>query len=335
MKDKVSFIGSKGRGLNPDLEVLKNYIKENSNLAIEKSFSNENSINAMVALASKVGKENYCKVAEDLVCIDGSLPAKKSLVNPEGKKIYLATPYDFLIKALNRGDTNKKTLQNFTHIMVNSPLEKRIIDNVYKTKGAEIIDGYTSPLAYDVYKQTNIEEKREKLEAYYPMSKGKKILAILISGRFDDDEENPHKDLDWKALADNIPDDWFVVVNSEKFMENAVYLGPEYNEKVGFMRQMLDFRKVLYLADALVTNTYMFATCFAAVRKPVFTIFHKGNGYEKYIKAKYPNLWVEDLTTLGTRVAEAKPEEFEKFWDEFSYSPDKNPCEKVLEILDK
>ena len=335
MKDRVSFIGSKGRGLNPDLEVLKNYIKENSNLSIEKSFSNENSINKMVALASKVGKESYCKVAEDLVCIDGSLPAKKSLVNPEGKKIYLATPYDYLIKALNRGDTNKKTFQNFTHIMVNSPLEKKIMDKVYKTTNIEVIEGYTSPLAWDINNQTGVEDKREKLEDYYPKSKGKKILAILLSGKFLEGDENPYEDLDWKKLADNIPDDWFVVTNSEELLMNAVHLGPEYNEKVGYMKQMVDFRKLLYLADALVTNTYMFATCFAAVRKPVFTIFNKDNGYENYVKANYPNLWVEDLTTLGTRAAEAKPEEFEKFWDEFSYSPDKNPCEKVLEILVK
>lgn len=332
---KVSFIGSKGRGLNPDLEILKNHIEEISDLEIEKYFANENSINEMVGLGSKIGKENYCKVAEDLVCIDGSLPAKKSLINPEGKKILIATPYDFLIKALNRGDRNKKTFQNFTHIMVNSPLEKRIIDEVYKTKGIEVIDGYTSPLAYDVYSQTNIEEKREKLETYYPKSKGKKILAILLSGKFDDDDDNPHENLDWKRLADNIPDGWFVVVNSEKIIENAVHLGPEYNEKIGFMRQMLDYRKVLYLADALVTNTYMFATCMAAVRKPVFTIFHKDNGYEKYIKTKYPNLWVEDLTTLGNRLIETKPEEFEEFWEEFSYKPEKDPCVKVLEILAK
>lgn len=332
---KVSFIGSKGRGLNPDLEILKNHIEKIDNLEIEKYFANENSINEMVGLGSKIGKENYCKVAEDLVCIDGSLPVKKSLVNPKGKKILIATPYDFLIKALNRGDTNKKTFQNFTHIMVNSPLEKRIMDRVYKTKDIEVIDGYTSPLAYDVYTHTNIEEKREKLETYFPKSKGKKIMAILLSGKFDDDEENPYRDLDWKELADNIPDGWFVIVNSEELIENAVHLGPEYSEKVGYVKQMLDFRKVLYLADALVTNTFMFATCMAAVKKPVFTIFNKDNGYEKYIQSNYPNLWVEDLTTLGSRVANAKPEEFEKFWDEFSYKPEKDPCVKVLEILAK
>ena len=335
MSQKVSFIGSKGRGLNPDMEILKNYINENSDLEIEGYFPNENSKNDMISKGSKIGKENYCKSAVDLVCVDGSLPAKKKLVNPEGNKVLVATPYDFLIKALNRGDSNKKTFQNFTHIMVNSPLEKRIMDEVYKTSGIEVIEGYTSPLAFDICKHTNIEEKREKLETYYPAAKGKKILAILLSGKFEDDDENPYADLDWKALADNVPDDWFIVVNSEELMETAVHLGPEYNEKIGYMKQMLDFRKILYLADALVTNTFMFATCMAAVRKPVFSIFNKGNGLENYIKDNYPNLWISNLTTIGKRITDAKDEEFEKFWDEFSYKPDKNPCEKVLEILGK
>ena len=332
---KISFIGSKGRGLNPDLQILKKYIEENSDIEMEMYFSNENSKNDMIGLGSKIGKENYSKKAVDLVCVDGSLPAKKKLVNPEGTKVLVATPYDFLLKALNRGDSNKKTFQNFTHIMVNSPIEKKIIDKVYKTKGIEVIEDYTSPMAYDIYKQTNIEEKREKLESYYPAAKGKKILAILLSGKFDDDEENPYKDLDWKVLADNVPDDWFIVTNSEELMENAVHLGPEYQKKVGFMKQMLDFRKVLYLADALVTNTFMFATCFAAVRKPVFAIFNKNNGFEQYMHDNYPNLWISDLTKIGDKVASPKTEDFEKFWEEFSYKPDKNPCAKVLEILSK
>lgn len=332
---KVSFIGSKGRGINPDLQILKDYIQENSDIEIETYFSNENSKNEMIGLGSKIGKENYSKKAADLVCVDGSLPAKKFLVNPKGTKILVATPYDFLLKALNRGDKNKKTFQNFTHIMVNSPIEKRIVDEVYKTKGVEVIEGYTSPMAYDIYKQNNIEEKYEKLETYYPQSKGKKIVAILLSGKFEDDEENPYTELDWKKLADNVPDDWFIVTNSEELIENAVHLGPEYQEKIGFMKQMLDFRKVLYLADALVTNTFMFATCMAAVKKPVFAIFNKNNGFENYMHENYQNLWISDLTTIGTRISEAKQEEFEKFWAEFSYSPEKNPCAKVLEILGK
>ena len=60
---KISFIGSKGRGLNPDLQILKKYIEENSDIEMEMYFSNENSKNDMIGLGSKIGKENYSKKA--------------------------------------------------------------------------------------------------------------------------------------------------------------------------------------------------------------------------------------------------------------------------------
>ena len=45
-------------------------------------------------------RKEYCKNNTDIICVDGSIAGKVSKNAPEGKRVLIATPYDYQLRQL-------------------------------------------------------------------------------------------------------------------------------------------------------------------------------------------------------------------------------------------
>lgn len=334
---EIAFVSAKSRGITPDLKLLKDYLQENIKDASFSYYLNtENSANEMVKKGAKFSKKEFCKDIRDAICIDGSLPAKLAKTAREGSKILVSVPYDYQFKAVNKGIKGKNTFKGFTHIIAGSPFGAQLFKEYYKVPGCEIIEGVCTPLAWDINQEAKQQEMRDKFSKYFPESKGKKILSILLIGHLGKREKNPFKNFDWRSFLKTVEDEWFVFVNNEDLLENTVRLNSRYTSCFGYVNKMQDARELLYFSDCLMTNSGMYASYFASKNKPVYCLKYKKNAFEEYMKKKYASLFIKSIDEkVDMIMAQQMSDEHKDFCNHFSYDTDINPSDKIFKILNK
>lgn len=335
-KKKVSFVNTRNRGLTPDLKIVKEYLASHmDNVEFSYLTVNENSENFMVQMGAKSAKKEYCSTALDIICVDGSLPVKLAKTATNGKKILISTPYDYQFNAMSKEGGKKNTFKSFSHIIPCSQFGKELLKKKYKLPVGQIIEGVASPMAWDMNQKKRIKEKRDKFENYFPASKGKKILSILVTGVRDEETPNPYAAFNWEPLLNQLGEEWFVFINSEDALESAIHLDAKNMKQLGFVHRLLDARELLYFSDCIVTNSGMYASYFSSKKKPVYCVRYKENAFERYMKKHYPSLYIEKLEDIiGLPIAQQEyGSENEKFGEYFSYNIEKNPCKVILDLL--
>ena len=112
--------------------VVKDFFRVNDEkVEFKDVVANENAKNSLVKKGNISIRKEYCKNNTDIICVDGSIAGKLPKNAPEGKRVLIATPYDYQFKAINEYDKGafkkKNTYKNFTHIIVGSPFEKELL----------------------------------------------------------------------------------------------------------------------------------------------------------------------------------------------------------------
>ena len=69
--------------------------------------------------------------------------------------------------------------------------------------------------------------------------------AILLTGELDEDEENPYAEVNWNKIFDNLDEDWIILTNSGKLLENMTHIGYEHRNQFVYSNRAFDTREVL------------------------------------------------------------------------------------------
>ena len=109
MGKKISFVSSKNRGITLDMLVVKDFFRVNDEkVEFKDVVANENAKNSLVKKGNISIRKEYCKNNTDIICVDGSIAGKLSKNAPEGKRVLIATPYDYQFKAINEYELVKE-----------------------------------------------------------------------------------------------------------------------------------------------------------------------------------------------------------------------------------
>lgn len=331
---KISISSLRKRGLTPDLRLVQKYLKNHmDDLEFSYFMGDETSKNKMAKKAYKEAKKSYCKTIENVICVDASIQGKKYNT---GKKVLMAVPYDYQFKVINRVETEagyKKTnsFKGFDYIIAGSPFAKEVYTKCYNIPNAQIIENVVMPMAWNMRREEAQKESREKYEEMFPKMKGKKVIAILTNGKIDEEAPSPYKDLDLKQMLDRLDSSCFVLTNNEEILDKAITLGSAYTSKIAFINKALDARRILYFAEYLFTNSGMYASYMAGRGKAVYCINYVGNNFEKFMRRRFSNLYIEDLNKITDHI-HGYQEDNKSFSQYFSYEESENPCEVIKKI---
>lgn len=334
---KISILSSRKRGLTPDLRLVQKYLNNNvEDLEVSYFMADETSKNRMAKKGYKDGKKQYCKTIENAVCVDASIQGKKYNT---GKKVLIGVPYDYQFKAINSVETQpgyKKTnsFKGFDYIIAGSPFTKEVYTKCYNIPNAKIIEDVVTPMAWNMRREEAQRKSREKYEEMFPKMKGKKVIAILTSGKVSEEKDFPYSTLDLKKLLDDLYESYFVITNNEEILDKAVTLGNEYTAKFAYINKALDPRRILYFAHYLFTNSGMYASYMSGRKLPVYCVRYVGNHFEKYMQRKFSDLFIEDINQITNYIHEYQDEN-KKFAQYFSYEQSENPCEVVQKIYEE
>lgn len=303
-KTEITFLSSRGRGLSNDLALVKEYLAkcQKEDVMFRYYLNNERHKNPLAAHGYRRAKKDFLAETTNILCVDASLSTKISNFSPEGKRILYGVPYDYQFKNMylmeEKGkDFNLNTFARFTHIIPGSPFTADLLKRAYRLEDKEIIEGVSLPFAYDTCQPEKRKMISELVTYYFPQAKDKKILSVIVYG----DEETKRKDwesVDVKQWVKNLGEDWFVFTNSEILMENAFSMGNHYKESFGYVNRMLPVPDLLYVTDVLVTNNGRLASVFAIQDKPVYACQYSKNYFEKYMSAKYPEMYFANANRM-------------------------------------
>lgn len=341
MDKKISLVSAKNRGISLDMLVLKDYIANNvDNVEFCSLTVNENAKNRLVKKGNTDLRKKYCANYGDMICVDGSIAGKMPKDAPEGNKVLIEAPYDYVFKALNehdKGMTKKKnTYKNFTHIVPGSPFGLEALKKCYNIKNAEIIDGISIPYGWKIHDEERKNELYNKFINYYPYMENKKVVAVLLAGTLEDEKDNPYTEIDWKNIFEKIDDERIILTNDTYLLDNMTHIGFEYRERIIFTNRTFDAREILYFADCLITNSGLYAGYFASKRKPLYCLRYTDSQFEKFIKRRYPKLYfgkVEEIAQYDNLLEYT--DEKAKLCEYLSYGNGDNPCVKTAEIFGK
>ena len=119
MGKKISFVSSKNRGITLDMLVVKDFFRVNDEkVEFKDVVANENAKNSLVKKGNISIRKEYCKNNTDIICVDGSIAGKLPKNAPEGKRVLIATPYDYQFKAMTREHLRKRIRIRILHILL-------------------------------------------------------------------------------------------------------------------------------------------------------------------------------------------------------------------------
>lgn len=339
----ITFISSRGRGITPDLALVKDYFAKNykNEYTFRYYVKNENTKKPFAKKGFIDGKRKFCKDMLHAVCMDTSLPINLKDPSPNSIRLFMAVPYDYMFKnaLLMEEDPDGdyfKSLKSYTHIMPGCPFEEKLLKKVTYTADKTFINGVNLPFALDIMNKEKQEKVRATFEYYYPGMKNKKVIAILTAGRFDGEEEtDPLIQTNIKGIMDSLDEEYFIITNNQGLMEAAAALNSRYCERFVFVNHLLQIQNILYFADVLITNNSRFAGTFSTQKKPIYCLSYKDNSFEKYMGKHYPGMCLKMLDGMQDCSERGLNAEQEKFCKEFSCESTENSTDKIGLIFEK
>lgn len=338
VKTKIEFVSTQGSFFEVNMQLIKDYIMKSENIDPEfafyfKSYSKKNSVSKKGILK---GRRIFCKKLNNAICVDSSLPKQLTKKAILANRILLAVSFDSSFKIANSTilkNKKKNKFNSFNFVITGSPFQKKLFEEFFNTK-AKLINDVLLPYNYELKKGDRAAALREKFEYYYPEIKNKKIITILSSKN----SKNPLADVsnfDLKKFLDKLDDDYFVFTNNEGLLEKASVLTNDYIRKFGYVKTHLPIHEILYFTDILITNQSVYATAFSATEKTVFCLKQKNNGFEKFMKKEYPQLYIDNIDRFDINkiLSGELSNESKRFSEMFNVNSDKNPYETICNIL--
>lgn len=337
----ISFLSTRGRKMNIDLKIVQDYL---ASVLPDVTFKYyfKNTATKVPAVNQQLGNArlSFCEDAQNLLCMDASIPIKIAPATPEERRLLTLAPYDYLFKEYlkyieNPESEHKKTFIRCTHIIPGAPFFSRFLKDFYVFENTLLLDNLCLPFSWDITQEPQKVKFRNEFEYFYPQAKGKKILSVItVNQKASDEINNLFLDLDLKKLLDRLKDDWFLITNNVNLLEMASSLSFEYAGCFGYMKDRFNINNLLYFSDILVTNSSKHACAFASVKKPVYYLNYGNKYFGTYIKQFYPDLY---LNTAGELMKINYDDpllsgEQQKFCQDFSYDTTQNPLEEIYNI---
>ncbi len=343
-ENKITFLSSRGSGLNSDLKMVESYLAsygKEDNYAFRFFLRSERIVNAVAKQGISRAKRQFCEDATNVICTDISLGKDVKELGERGSRILIGTPYEYQFKnALllkNKKSKGKwRSMGNYTHIIPGSPFSEKLIKDGYVLENTEMIKDVCLPFVWELNQKENREKKRKELEFYFPSIKNKKVLAIMVYGD-DEEKDNSITNFDITKFVKSLGEDWFVLTNLEPMLEMAYALNSQYRDSFGYVNRMLPAQDVLYIADALVTNNGRFAGYFSSLKKSIYCMSYKENHFENFMKECYPEMFMGsfgDLMHCDFEKDNLKEAQV-RFQNEFSYSELKCPYEIIRKLVNE
>lgn len=332
MAKNIAFLSPTSKGISADLRIIKEYFFKISDASFSFFTANENLESKEDSKAVKLKKVDFCKKAENIVCAEASLPIRNMFENSNYSRVFIPAPYDYLFKRLlTDADEKRNSLSNFTHIFYPSPLAKLAIEKHYSLNAIEIIDGYASPLAYDICKKDKQEEILKKIESIYPGAKGKKIISIFQNGKADGVCEEAIKGFNLGDFLDKLSDDCALFTNMTELLDKTHYLSESQRAKFYYFDLLLPPSQLLYVTDVLITNSSYLACSFAAKRLPIYALQYSESYFEQYMAKESDLTFPSDAEKIANQIASNTFDS--NICKLLSYPADKSIFEKLNEIL--
>lgn len=328
-------------GLSSDLKYLETYLNQFGLIGdnyLRFFCKNEKGGNAMVNQGYRDAKKDFCRDADNIICVDASLPAGRNCFKDNSNRILLAVPMEYQFKNMllkKKNIPKYKTFKNFTHIIAGSPFTETLFQKLYQLDDTELIGDVCLPTVWSLHQDEIRKDKVARFNFYFPEAKGRKILSFIISGRVTG-KEKFIKEFDIQSLFEHLGDDWFVVTNSVELLENVRVFEQNNGERFGYLKKIMQVQDLLYVSDSVVTNNGNYAAYFSTRNKPVFCIKIMNNYFEQYMKEFHPELFLScfnDLLYLNFDEQGKNSKAQSVFRSLFFYRQLKSPYETIYEIL--
>lgn len=343
----ISFVSTRGRGLNSDLQIVKNDLMAMLPDVEFQYYLNKTATKIpLINTKMEDARRTFCAEAQNIICMDPSIPIKIPSASEKEIRLLLATPFDYqfniFMKNIDNPDFEKKqTFIRCTHVIPGSPFTARLLQTCYEWEDTvTFLDNIPLPISWDIAQEEQRATFRKQLEFFYPQAKNKKIVSVLLVGQKPDTEpgeepENLFKDFNLKTIMDSIEDDCFLITNNWDLVELAYQLPYEYSTKFGYIKNKLSLNEMMYVSDMLITNSSKHAGNFSVMQKPIYYLEYLPKVFGNFIRKFYPSMYLEDLNGLSDidfKTFEYSAEQ-KKFCQEFSYAPTENPLKTIRELF--
>lgn len=343
-KNEISFVSVRGRGINADLKLVKDYLAAHLPDTAYSYYMNKNTYKVpVINQKMREGLQDFCEGTRDLICMDMSLPSKIYKNIPDKKWMFLASLYAYLFNDMMRYNKTEKfkkknTFRNCNYVMPGSPFASKVLKSCYNWEEDTVfLDGICLPSAWDVMQPVQQIAKREKLEFYCPASREKKIVSIILEGKKkeEDLERNFFEGFDLKKFLDTLGEEWLLITNNPDLVELSSQLSFRYADRFCYTKNRLLLHDLLYISDSIVTNASKIATTFAVTKKPLYYLEYTAKPWSNYLKERYPSLCLSEISELYAIDFNALhlSEEQQKFCQEFSYGTEINPFVEISNIF--
>lgn len=340
-KVNITFISSRGRGMDEELILMKNQLeKKMDNASFRYFIKQEISDNRAYVDGLKAAKASLCQDSDHIICMDMSQNLNEEQLPKGIKKILMYIPFNYVYEAMLQKQQNvnaplKVGAAKFTHVYPCSPFGAEILKTGYNIEGVEIIEGYCSPYAYQMAEEGYAKKEREKLSSFYPQSKGKKILSILTKSLKLAEDNWLREDVDIEGFIRGLGNEWFVITDSKEIVSLLRKADASLLNSFGYIRNVVYPHHALAFTDLLITNYPPFVGLQASRRKPCYVINFSNNVLEKYFQHNYPELVIDQEDKLMNVVTHAKLNEelHQKVAGYFSYAPEESMTEHICSLL--
>lgn len=299
MAKKLAILSPSTKGISADLRLIKNQLSKSID-DIEFSYftNNENLDSKEESKVIRMIKVDFCEKAENILCIDATLPVRDMFEGKDYNRILIPICYDYLFKRLYE-DEKKNTISNYTHILYTSPLAKQIIESKYCTDGIEAIDGYCSPLSFDICNKESQRAVLDRLTRFYPSIADKKIVSIVKTGNC----KASFDSFDLSSFLNELPSDSAVLTNVNEILPMAHYLNDEEKDRFYFLDTIMAPQDYLYISNAVITNNSYLACSFATKEMPIYSLEYNNNFFEKYMADNTNYIFPRDYINIAEEIS--------------------------------
>lgn len=346
-KNTISFVSTRGRAFNLDLQLVKNHLSAalpdtNFEYYLNKTATDLPAMNKKM----EEGRRLFCTNADNIICMDSSIPIKIPSAAAGQKRLLLAAPFDYQFNIFLKASADpdfkkKKTFIRCTDIFTGSPFTSKVLKTYYEWEdNVTFWDNMPYLVSWDLLQEKQQMAARKRIEFYYPQIKGKKILSLILAGApqsapKDIIPENPFLDFNLRELIDTLGKDWFLITNNEYITNIANQLPYTYSSSFGYTKNIISVNDLLYVSDMLVTNSSKHAGIFSITKKPVYCLNYLTKFFGKYMEKFYPGLYLKNIQEMLHLPFHENSwsKEQEDFHQEFSYQPEKNPLKSIERIF--
>lgn len=332
MAKHISFLCPSSKGLSADLRLIKEHFFNNTDTEFCFFTANENLDIKEEAKAVKLKKVDFCENAKNIICAEISLPVRDMFGESEYSRVFIPGQYDYLFKrAITEVDEKRNTLSNFTNIIYPSPIVKSAIEKHYDLEGITAMDGYASPLAFDICQENKRNEIYNKVVRIYPNIAGKKIISILKNGKLSKECENALINFDLCQFLDQLSDDYIVLTNLTELLDKAHYLSDSQKSKFYFFDLLIPPSQLLYITDIAITNSSYLACTFASKRQPIYMLEYANSCFEQYMSIEKRKTFPNDSTEIAKEIINGGFDN--SICETLSYPADNNIMNAIESVL--